>query len=483
MSHKYFYDDSGLPSSYLLLSILLPITIFSTYKYTQTKRRVSCKCTSCLKHKKAKQSFWGIILLALLWTLVSYLTKNVLTIKHQSKGYNPYQVLGLEPECTKTQVKSAFRKLALKSDPDKFQEEEKKKAENRLRELVKAYNMINEGIKIDTEASVELMAIPDWLIGKGTFILICYGILLGIFLPRYAFLKYKSTNQKNRFNVFYKTTDSFYKGIINKEEKYEIRSLLHFVTESSDFKNHSWKKSINIKSLVEEKFGYPLKDGDTGYFVLMDHLFRTERGDPLDLHFAQTKALQIIQGMKEVARMKKSDSLLEKLFILERMVVQAVFDEEYFEMQKGISFEEIFLKKKQKKGIEKKEFIFPEIKVSEIKAFVEQTAIQEEASVFKDGCFILPEDSKVTLSFKVKLEGPDLVHAPFLKEDVFTVWSIFLLVDNKLVEEHKEVKEREKLIKFSLEGRSKPLQVKILFRNGGYFGVDKEEVVSLRFVK
>lgn len=535
MSRKYFYDDSGLPTSYLLLSIFLPLAVTLSYKYIYRKKEYSCKCINCLKHKKSKESKFKVVLLAVLWTVVSLLIKNVLTIQHKGKGYNPYTVLGVEPECTKVQLKSSFRKLALKNDPHRFQGEERKEAEIRLREIVKAYNLINEGIKIDTEASVEYIAIPDFMVTKGNFLLFLYFLFLGILLPRFAYQKYKSTNLKNRFDVNYKTTDSFYKMMINKENKKLndtfiknesfIRWLIQFITSSSDLEDHKYKKSINIKSLVEETFGYPLKEGSTAYFVLMDHLFRTEQADFSDLQFVQNKSLQIIQSLKEIAVQKENDLLLERLFTLERMIIQAVFDEEYCDMQKGDTFEEIFRRRKMKERKVEREFDFPQLKVKDIKAYVERTILLEDQAeqqnllkqsvenqsnddpkemndtlkkvtekindsvnstvniTDKPNSFVLPCDSKITISFQTEMIGPKMIHAPFLKEDILTNWCVFLMVDNKLHDEFKEIKESNKITKFIIESKNKPMNVKLLFKTAGYFGIDKEESISIRIVK
>lgn len=493
MPHKYFYDDSGLPTSYLLLSILFPIAVILTYTHIRRKKVISCKCSNCLKHKNIKQSRWSLIFLALLWTLISFLVKNVLTIKHESKAYNPYEVLGLEVECTKSQVKSAFRKLALKNDPHKFKDDEKVKAEKKLRDIAKAYNMINEGIKIDTEASVELMAIPDWLISKGTLILIVYFIFLGVLLPRFAYLKYKSNNLKNRFNVSYKSVDLFYKLMTEKEDKkindsfikHEsfLRWLILFISNTDDLKNHKYKRNINNKPVIEEKYGYPIKEEGLSYYILMDHLFRCELAHPTDLDYVQRTSLSLIQSFKEIARRKCNILLLNRLFVLERMVVQAVFDEEYSDLQVGAEFEEIFARKFKKEGKIKKGFVKPEINISNIKAYVEQTNLLDSHSVYKDNSFVLPENSKVTLSFNVELIGPTMVHAPFLKEDIFTTWSIFLLINDSLTEEYIEVKEKDKSVKFTFNGTNKPMNLKIACKNGGYFDIDKEESINVKFIK
>jgi len=56
-----------------------------------------------------------------------------------------YKVLGLEKDATEDQIKKAYRKLALKWHPDKFQgnEKEKEEANNKFKEISEAYSILS----------------------------------------------------------------------------------------------------------------------------------------------------------------------------------------------------------------------------------------------------------------------------------------------------------------------------------------------------
>ncbi|KAI1118281.1 DnaJ domain-containing protein [Nemania sp. NC0429] len=57
---------------------------------------------------------------------------------------NPYQVLGLERTATADQVKSAYRKLALKNHPDKVSADDKQKAHETFQSIAFAYAVLSD---------------------------------------------------------------------------------------------------------------------------------------------------------------------------------------------------------------------------------------------------------------------------------------------------------------------------------------------------
>ncbi|KAI0459036.1 DnaJ domain-containing protein [Xylaria acuta] len=60
---------------------------------------------------------------------------------------NPYEVLGLELTATADQVKSAYRKLALKNHPDKVSDDQKQKAHEAFQSIAFAYAVLSDPIR------------------------------------------------------------------------------------------------------------------------------------------------------------------------------------------------------------------------------------------------------------------------------------------------------------------------------------------------
>ncbi|GAW21992.1 hypothetical protein ANO14919_115230 [Xylariales sp. No.14919] len=60
---------------------------------------------------------------------------------------NPYDVLGLERTATADQVKSAYRKLALKNHPDKVSEDQKQKAHETFQSIAFAYAVLSDSTR------------------------------------------------------------------------------------------------------------------------------------------------------------------------------------------------------------------------------------------------------------------------------------------------------------------------------------------------
>lgn len=59
---------------------------------------------------------------------------------------NPYSVLGVSANASKDEIKKAYHKLVKENHPDRFlNEEDKKKATERLAKINEAYNMIEKG--------------------------------------------------------------------------------------------------------------------------------------------------------------------------------------------------------------------------------------------------------------------------------------------------------------------------------------------------
>src|SRR4051794_23280445 len=67
-----------------------------------------------------------------------------ITLDQPPSEINPYDVLSLDKGATADQIKSAYRKAALKHHPDKATAEEKDEAHRRFQEIAFAYAILSD---------------------------------------------------------------------------------------------------------------------------------------------------------------------------------------------------------------------------------------------------------------------------------------------------------------------------------------------------
>lgn len=440
MSHNYSYDTQGLTSSYLLLSFLIPLLVFLILK----KKKKSCSCTFHSKSAPSKRNTYIFILS----TVISLLLYKIFTTKVtvQSK-FDPYKILNIDESSTKKEIKKAFRKFLKKreNDPDFAPEHLKQEVNDRLVEITKAYNLLLTGVKKE-EVLEESVALPAFLVGYKLFFV--YVFVLGVIFPLYGIKKWAGSVYKNRLGVDYASVDVVYARIekirnwrefldlLNDCEEFRSdelkanmltdfgRKMLLFSCDTNEKDNLIHEKNISntsakkinstdvkcesskcatnlllqffssklntaeskkkIKQFLEKKFGYPLKANQKiFYYILMDHLFRT------DIFRAEVKTkvveqvLNILECSKKIAIAKKKDPVF--LFDFQRMIFQAVFDEEFWMMQNpGISFGDLIFGRE----IRKEDVFLPAVEVVDFEAFVgtENNVDDEESDSVDDAC-------------------------------------------------------------------------------------------------
>ncbi|WUR02597.1 protein transport protein SEC63 [Vairimorpha necatrix] len=535
MSYKYQYDESGLASSYLALSFILPITLYFSYKFFFKKNisRLSCKCVSC-KNLPKERNFFGNFSLIFLWILVSILLKNVLVIKLDLKrDFDPFEILGIDINTNPKLIKKKMVKMMLKYNVDRCPENKKKEYEEKIIEISKAYNIVKDKNTFakwlnNESKSGEIMAIPDVIMKNATLAFIIYCLILGLCLPNYAYRKWKNIKTKNSLGVQFDSMECFI-NFINEDlkKKCDIKNLLVILTKSKEFSTKKFSSNAkNIKSNIEYNFGYPLPDVknlNEGFLVLMDHLFRLNECKEKDLDFIKTHSLILIDGMKCVAITKGYTEIYKKLFTLQAMILQSVFDEEYFLLQyPHVKFSDLFLKKISGQKVDVQEALsnllsgqelkdallvhenIKKIVVKEFSAATQNTGNLNDASDVEDedkedlivkkekiknfNTFKIENKSLVTIKVRLdilnKSKIEKCVHTYNIKERSLCTWSVFLTVDNILHKNIEVIDEKNlKDVMFTFDAPADKIssEVKLYIMNGQYLRNNVEETIILKY--
>ncbi|KAF9763164.1 Protein translocation protein SEC63 [Nosema granulosis] len=509
MSYSYEYDESGLASSYLAVSFLIPATIVFTYLEATKKQKKVLECGSCTK--KTQSRMVPRFMLFMLYALLAYFVNNIRTIKMDiKKGFDPLEVLGVSLDASKKTIKKKMQKLLMKYAASKAPEGKKEEYEKKSVDISKAYvimkNKEDFNSWLNTESkSGEIMAIPDVVMKNALVAFLVYCAILGALLPFYAFRKWKTMRNRNRLGVCFKSVEEILKYFEGDLKKKNVQSMMWVISQSEEYKGIQNVDCNLLREVIGAEYGYPLPDPKTvnnGFFVLCDILFRTNLTPEADRKFIQEKSLGLIECMKNIALVKGQPEVLRNLFTLQAMIVQRVFDEEYFLLQfPTVNFRDLFILKIKKGRIEdcaedKLRKSLPRIKVEEFVASVKPTGISsEDASDVEDveslednsnaDYFSIPKDSLVTVRVRLSTTNSDLcVHSHYLDSPLEHSWVAFITIDNILHKKMIKIDEKSKEINFEFEsfGKKKTSEIKLYLQDGYYLKNNQEASILIKYV-
>ncbi|KAK7562359.1 Sec63 Brl domain-containing protein [Phyllosticta citricarpa] len=266
MSTDYTYDEQGQFFPYFVTTITglvtIPITISLLTRGKELentapriKSEYAPKNSDLIDAQRRK--LWrkerrlGRIILAVGgWAVMAWMVYlMVVTARTVPKIWDPYEVLGVSRSANEKQIKSHYRKLSLTLHPDKLQPDPEKNVttesiNDHWVEVTKAFKTLtDEEVRNnylqyghpDGKQSFSIgIALPKWIVteGNGKYVLLAYGIVLGVVLPYWVGKWWYGTQRVTKEKVLVSSA-----GKIFKEYKPEMTpgSVLHALSTGTEF--------------------------------------------------------------------------------------------------------------------------------------------------------------------------------------------------------------------------------------------------------
>lgn len=370
--YQHKYDDNGLASSYLLLTLIVPLALYQYFRLWRKRAVVHCSCSNCLKNRRRKP-YPAIIASALLTILIAYLIHNILTLRYATKdaAFDPLEILHISEDATADEIKKTYkkemRKLKLKARKPQF----KAVATEAIKNLNRAFNIMKNGdsynkwLSNGSEKKL-IIALPSFLVNFSTPSLVVYVLVLGFLIPALAYRKYKNFKYHCATGAYFKSVEAFYERIntFSRNDRALLAQLLLFISKREEFTARSWRRDIShVKKTIEEEYGMPLVGSEQGYLHLMDYLARTGQADPADREFAVQAALGLVEAYLQLAVSQGKSVLYESLLVLRKMITQAVLSPELAVLQfPGVAFKDAFINAHCRNGLPKSKSLLSEKK-------------------------------------------------------------------------------------------------------------------------
>jgi translocation protein SEC63 len=362
--YQHKYDESGLPSSFLLLTLALPFALYQSYKLFSLSKKSSCTCSSCKVNPRPK-SYYPHILSALSWAIVAYAANNIRTIKYVSSTqfFNPFTILEVDETSSLAQIKKKYktllRPLSRKAKIPKYKEAatEMIKDINKAFEILKDPESYRNWIKTDTKKE-SAIAIPAFILKFSLPSFIIYIICLSVAIPWVIYKKYRAYKNQSSLGFSFKSSESFLDQIDSFSENDQdilFMQLIVFISRLSEFNQRAWKNTLNtnegiqlkaeglnvsnikekcsVKKSIEAIYGTPVVSDDEAYLHILDYLYRTNKGHPQDRDFIRSTIIALIEGFLRIALLKNKSKLYEFLMVFEKMINQCVFCQDYYLLQ------------------------------------------------------------------------------------------------------------------------------------------------------
>ena len=256
MGQQFIYDEKGSTFLYFLLAvfamILTPVTYLvwpKNLKEEEKRLRNLCnlhgkskwykKVQDDFQRRKKKPSFRKI-LIALGWLFFIYLIYRVSKIENDHVEYDPYEVLGVDREATKGELKKRFRQLLLENHPDKGGDPEKfmkiRKAYEALTDEETMENWKQYGNPDGPQAAEVGIALPKWIVESqnSAVVLGVYMVIFMVILPIVVGTWWNRSIKYSKEQVLLHTTQMYY-YFLNKTPNMQLKRALMIFSASFEF--------------------------------------------------------------------------------------------------------------------------------------------------------------------------------------------------------------------------------------------------------
>ncbi|XP_053700031.1 translocation protein SEC63 homolog [Synchiropus splendidus] len=335
---QFQYDDSGNTFFYFLTSFVGLIVIPATYYLwprdqnaeqlrLKSLRRVHGRCLWYrLRLMKSQQSIIPTLKKAALlfgWVVFLLLAYKVSKLDREYQEYNPYEVLGLDPGASPSQIKKQYHLLSLKYHPDKGGDEAM------FMMIAKAYAALtNEQSRQNWElygnpdgpgATSFGIALPAWIVDQknSMLVLLVYGFAFMVILPVVVGTWWYRSIKYSGDQILINTTQLFM-HFMYKTPNMNMKRLGMVLTAAFEFDPRSNKEAtirptdnIEVPQLIRELGNINVKKKEPPFcypyslkarVLVLSHLARMEVSEELeeDQRFVVRKCPALLQEMINV---------------------------------------------------------------------------------------------------------------------------------------------------------------------------------------
>lgn len=523
--YQHDYDENGLPTSYLLLTILAPLAIYLSYTAYKGSKRFPCRCKACLSQVHHR-SYSKLILPTILWIIVCCLIYKIWTGTYAPKRstFDPLEILGIEEGTTLPVIKKAYRKKVRDAQRNPKVGEDSSGALsmiNKAFEIVKNPEEYSRWLRNTTEEK-QIIAIPAFVLRAGLLPCILYFLILVSTVPFFIYFSIRSVRDKSRFGVLYESVESFWENIdtFSKNEQIIIPQVLLFISKCKEFANYPWRHElVDLKKTIENCYGFPVLSTEPGYLHIVDYLCRTGRAEYSDMCYTKEMLYNFIRSFIEVSKTCTKLRLFRALIMLEKMVAQAVHSPELYLLQfpnislanalefscKPVSPLDSLMERERSAimkyldGQERSEALsilekIPKLVIDDIKVYVIDTELREDdclegdfkhLSCMKGNEVRIERGATPTVALKLRNAGGiPMCHSPYGAGRIPLKWTFFYMLDGEIQPGMRELeyfdgtKEIDFAFKFSTGNSS---ELRIIAILNGYFRADLEKSILIKY--